>query len=213
MHLETEWPRLDEGGLERLERWLDDHPGARLVIVDVWTRIRPYTREQGSLYQSDYEAASRLQAIAITRGIVIVAIYHTRKAESTDFVEMIQGTFGTAGAADTILVVKRTRGDADATLHLTGRDVTEQELALRFDRITGGWTLLGDAKEFALGETRRVILEALRAHGSLTPKQASDVTGLEHELCKKTLQRMFGDRQVTATKGTYTPVPAVPLSP
>ena len=33
--------------------------------------------------------------------------YHTRKAESLDFVETVQGTFGTAGAADTIVVVKR----------------------------------------------------------------------------------------------------------
>ena len=32
---------------------------------------------------------------------------HTRKAESQDFVETVQGTFGTAVAADTIVVVKR----------------------------------------------------------------------------------------------------------
>jgi hypothetical protein len=31
-----------------------------------------------------------------------VALYHTRKAEASDFVETVQGTFGTAGAADTI---------------------------------------------------------------------------------------------------------------
>jgi hypothetical protein len=96
-HLRTEWPRLDEGGLDQLIEWLDAHPEGRLVIVDVWTRVRPYTREQGSLYQSDSEAASLLQAIAISGGIAMVAIYHTRKAENSDFVELVQGTFGTAG--------------------------------------------------------------------------------------------------------------------
>jgi hypothetical protein len=34
---------------------------------------------------------------------------HTRKAESQDFVETVQGTFGTAAAADTIVVVKQRR--------------------------------------------------------------------------------------------------------
>jgi hypothetical protein len=215
LHLQTEWSRLDEGGVDQLTAWLDDHPETRLVIVDVWTRVRPWTRESGSHYQADYEAASLLQAIAISRGIAIVAVYHTRKAESTDFVETVQGTFGTAGAADSILVVKRTRGEADATLHVTGRDVIEQELALRFDHDTGGWTFLGDAAEYALGETRKTLLEALREHGRLKPVQASEVTGVERELVRKTLQRMFRDGQIGADDGHYlllSPVPGVPES-
>ena len=94
------------------------------------------------------------------------AVYHTRKAESPDFVETVQGTFGTAGAADTIVVVKRARGEADATLHITGRDVQEQELALRFAADAGTWELLGLAAEHDLHETRKTILETVAAHGS-----------------------------------------------
>jgi hypothetical protein len=41
-----------------------------------------------------------------------VAVYHTRKAEATDFVEMVQGTFGLAAGADTILLARRGRGEA-----------------------------------------------------------------------------------------------------
>jgi hypothetical protein len=144
-----------------------------------------------------------------------VALFHTRKAEASDFVETVQGTFGTAAAADTIIVVKRARGQADATLHITGRDVVEQELALRFAPEAGTWSLLGDAAEYSLSETRREILEAVRAHGSLTPKQVSDVTGVDYENAKKTMRRMFGDGQLTADRGRYslkTPVPGVPLS-
>ena len=97
------------------------------------------------------------------------------RPRAADFVETVQGTFGTAAAADTIIVVKRSRGEADATLYVTGRDVDEQELALRFAPETGTWELLGDAAEYGLGETRKEILDAIRAHGSLTPKQASDL--------------------------------------
>jgi hypothetical protein len=110
--------------------------------------------------------------------------------------------------------VKRARGQADATLHVTGRDVEERELALRFAPEAGTWALLGDAAEYALGDTRRELLEAIRTHGALTPKQAAEVTTVGYELAKKTIQRMAADGQLRGDRGTYrTPVPGVPLSP
>jgi hypothetical protein len=214
LHLETAWPRLDDGGLERLTGWLDQHPDARLVLIDVWTRVRPLARDNGNHYQSDYDAAAALQAVAIRYGVAVVALYHTRKAESPDFVETVQGTFGTAAAADTIVVVKRSRGEADATLFVTGRDVVERELALRFAAETGAWDLLGDAAEYGTSKTRRTLRELLVMHGPLTPKQLSElVPDISHDLVKKTLQRMFKDGQLVADKGAYSRVPAVPVSP
>jgi hypothetical protein len=59
-----------------------------------------------------------------------------------------------------------------------------------------------------------VILEAVRDHGGLTPKEASDLTDVSHDLAKKTMQRMFQDGQLAASNGSYSlPVPAVPESP
>jgi hypothetical protein len=221
LHFHTDCSRLGDGGAEEIAAWLDEHPGARLVVVDVFTRIRSPELRRADLYRADYEAAAELQTLAITRGIAIVAIYHTRKAEAADFVEMVQGTFGLAAGADTILVARRGRGEADATLHATGRDISEQELALRFSPEARTWVVLGDAAEYNLGETRRELLEAVRAHGSLSPKQAAEVTAVGYELAKKTLQRMANDGQLEANRGSYslrtpvtpvTDVPAVPLS-
>ena len=216
--LETEWPRLDDGGLDRLIAWLDAHPATRLVVIDVWTKVRPFSHDNNNRYQADYEAASLLQTIAVRYGVAIIALYHTRKAESTDFVETVQGTFGTAAAADTIVVVKRTRGEADATLYVTGRDILEAELALRFAAEVGTWELLGDAAEYGLGKTRKEILELVVAHKTLTPKQVSELSTIGHELAKKTMQRMFDDGQLAARNGRYSippkpPVPDVPVSP
>jgi hypothetical protein len=215
LELETEWPRLDEGGIDKLDVWLDGHPDARLVLVDVWPRIRPRVRSRSAdQYTLDYEAAELVQRLAISRGIAVVVLYHTRKAEASDFVETVTGTFGTASGADTIVVVKRGRGQADATLHVTGRDIVERELALRFTPEAGTWTLMGEAAEYNLGETRRELLEAIRAHGTLTPKQAAEITSVGYELAKKTLQRMAADGQLRGDRGSYrTPVPAVPSSP
>jgi hypothetical protein len=215
LHIETAWPRLDEGGTDQLDAWLTDHPDARIVLIDVWPRIRPRVAKRADYFQADYDSAAPLQSLASSHEIAIAALFHTRKAEAEDFVETVQGTFGTAAAADTVIVVKRSRGQADATLHVTGRDVEEQELALRFAPEAGTWALLGDAAEYTLGETRRELLDAIRAHGSLTPKQAFELTPVAYELAKKTMQRMFHDGQLIAEKGRYflrNPVPGVPLS-
>ena len=128
--------------------------------------------------------------------------------------ETVQGTFGTAGAADTIVVVKRARGEADATLHVTGRDVVEQELALRFVAAAGTWELLGPAAEHDLHETRKTILEAVTAHGRLTPKRVSELTTIGHDLAKMTMWRMANDGQLDAANGFYRiPVTAVTETP
>ena len=217
LELVTEWPRLDDGGVEALDAWLDEHLDPRLVLIDVWPRIRPRTDKRTDHYQADYDGAAALQNLAIRRGVAVVALFHTRKAEAGDFVETVQGTFGTAAAADTIVVVKRARGQADATLFVTGRDVEERELALRFAPEAGTWALLGDASEYALGETRHQLLEAVRAHGSLTPKEAAEVTGIDHAHVKVALWRMAKDGQLAAEKGRYssedtvTPVTALPV--
>ncbi len=99
-------------------------------------------------------------------------------------------------------------------LHVTGRDIEERELALRFAPEAGTWALLGDAAEYALGETRKEILDAVREHGKLTPKQTSELTSVNYELVKKTMRRMADDGQLRGDRGFYrTPVPGVPLSP
>jgi RecA-family ATPase len=216
LHFETEWPRMGSGGAERIEEWIGEHLDARLVIIDVFTRIRAPELKRADLYRADYEAAIELQSIATRSGVAIVCVYHTRKTEDSDFVAMMSGTFGLAAGADTILIARRGRGEADATLYATGRDITEQELALRFAPEARTWAILGDAAIYSLGETRRELYEAIKDHETLTPKQAASVTSVSYELAKKTLQRMAKDGELKADRGRYslqTSVPGVPLSP
>lgn len=209
----TEWRRLGDGGAEAIAAWLVRNPETRLVVIDVYTRIRPRETRRTDFYAADYDAASGLQVVAMEHGIAILGLYHTRKAEAEDFVETVQGTFGTAAAADTILVARRGRGQADATIQVTGRDVTEQNLALSFAPEVGTWTLLGDALEYTLGETRREILEAIRTAGeAMSPKQLAEDFDIDHGLVKKTVQRMAKDGQLKVVKRGWYEVPVNPLS-
>ena len=216
LFFETVFPSINQGGKEELDAWLTAHPETRLVVVDVFSKVRPITRDNADRYLSDYLAAEPLKEIADAHRVAIVVLHHTRKAGADDFLETVSGTHGLAGAADTVLVLKRSRGRADAELAVTGRDVPEQTLALRFDGAIGSWSLLGDASEWALGRTRHQILTALKGGSDplgMSPKDVASVANLAYETVKKTLQRMATDQQVEVTDGLYRvpPVPGVPV--
>ncbi len=221
LFFETQWPKVDDDGIEKLEGWLAGHPCCRLVVIDVFARLRARGSERAERYATDYAAAEPLKKLGDTYRVAVLALHHTRKAGADDFLETVSGTFGLAGAADTVIVLKRSRGRAEAELHVTGRDVVEQQLALRFAPENGTWELMGDAAEWALSETRHEILAALRTFGSLPPKALSKKTAIPYETVKKTLQRMSADGQVFSNDGRYSvidrslqsSVPSVPVVP
>jgi hypothetical protein len=206
LHFETDWPRLLEGGCKRLDDWLRAHEDCRLVVVDVFAKVRGIVVGNVNRYEADYAAMAGLKEIADRHGIAILVIHHTRKASADDYVDSVSGTHGLAGAADAVLVLSRSRGSADAKLQVTGRDVEEAEYALRFDPAAGAWSLLeGAAGDYELRETRQRILVHLRERGRhAAPKSIAEELGIDHELAKKTCQRMAADGQLgTDGNGSY----------
>src|SRR5258707_4927200 len=79
--------------------------------------------------------------------------------EADDPFDMVSGTNGLTGAADTILVLKRQAGNV--TLHARGRDIEEKETACQFSKDTCRWTLLGESDAVHSSSERTTVLEAL----------------------------------------------------
>ncbi len=211
----TAWPRLDAEGGEWLRQWLTKNPDCGLVVVDVFAKVKPIGTG-GSVYADDYGSANILKQIADEFGIAVLVLHHTRKAAADDYLDTVSGTNGLTGAADTTLILKRSRGSADAVLSVTGRDVEESEHALRFDPASGTWNLLdGEARDYELGDTARVILQHLRDSDTyLPPKRVADALGLDHELVKKTMRRMAERGDLLAHGGgRYGVSPVSPVSP
>lgn len=211
----VECPPLAAGGDERIADWLDRNPDARLVIIDVFARVRGPVLRELSAYEADYVAVTRAKALADAYGVAIVLVHHTRKASDEDFVATVSGTYGIAGASDAIAVLKRTRGKADGLLSITGRDVDEAEYALTFAPDIGAWQLSDTpADEVRLIDSQAEILAFLRENEGVGPKAVADGTGLDYGLVKKTMRRM-ADRGVIDTDGhgrywaPVSPVPAV----
>lgn len=135
-------PEIGKGGKEEIERWLDAHPQARVVLVDVLAKVRGSGNAEAGLYQADYAAVSILKEIADDYGIGVVVTHHDRKKTSEDFLDMVSGTKGVTGAADTILYLTRERGSTAGLLRVESRDVEECQYKMEFVRDTGRWHIV-----------------------------------------------------------------------
>lgn len=205
LDIATECPVMHSGGLARIDGWLDRHPDARLVVIDVMARFRGPKPVGVADYDYDYNCIAMVKQIADAHSVAIVAVEHTRKMADGDFLQEVSGTNGKAGAADTVMVLRRPRGDADGELNITGRDVDENCMALAFSAQAGSWQLMeGPAIQHTVASTRKQIIQFLTEYGAGSPASISEAVGISRDNAKHTLIRMNSDRQIdTDGNGNY----------
>jgi hypothetical protein len=201
----TDWPQLDEGGVEALDAWLTKRPDARLVVIDTLKKIRPREGGSRSVYDLDYEALEPLVPLASGQGVAILVVHHLRKLEAGDPLDMISGSTGLTGGVDGAMVLKRDRGKQDATLVVDGRDIEEPaEFALRWDADIASWSLMGDAEEYRQSEERRRIVDLLeRLDEPMYPKDIAEALEKNRSTTRVLLANMKQDGQVEDTGRGY----------
>ncbi|NKI40209.1 AAA family ATPase [Streptomyces physcomitrii] len=201
--LVTECPPFPQGGMEAIAQWLERNPDARMVVIDVFAKMRGNAPQGVSAYNADYVAVGYAKRLADHYGVAVVLVHHVRKAGSEDFLTEVSGTNGIAGAADATLVLKRARGQADGILHVTGRDVDEAEYALSFQPASGAWHLLdGPVTDHTVSDTRATILRYVRAHPGAKPKDmAGELPNVDLDTIRRTCNRMADAGQLTKDPG------------
>lgn len=191
LYVYTSWPRLDEGGIQQLNDFLDKNPNCKLVMVDTLAKVRHTRGKNTGLYEDDYRAITELKTVADKHGVAIIAVHHVNKTKPTDILETVSGTTGLTGAADTIMILGRERGRSDGTLFITGRDVEEAELAMRFDTRTCTWKEVGEAQDYRISKERQEILEVMRLAGKpLSPKDVAKALGKNESTIKNLIYAM-----------------------
>jgi hypothetical protein len=203
--LETECPRFGQGAETYITQWLNNHKDARLVIIDTLAKIRARTPVGAQQYDADYAALATPKAIADHHGVAILMVHHVRKLGAEDPFDTISGTNGVMGSADAAMILERSRGTADATLNITGRDIEENERALSFDPANGAWTILpGAAVDHTLDDTRAAILRYVRDHPDTGPTDIATSTDIALANVKKACRRMETAGQLrTIGRGRY----------
>ena len=205
LKFELDWPRLDEGGLDQLDKRCQQNKRLKIIFVDTWKKICPRRKKNQDDYEREAEAAGSLQKLAAKYQIAIVIIHHSRKGPgSEDFVDDVLGSTGLTGAVDTIIGFRRKRGTSDAEISIAGRDIDEGDKALAGDRTTGLWRILpGDAADHRLSQQRKAILNLLKDGKLRTIKDISEILGDRYDAVRMTCARMHDDGQLTRIGKSY----------
>ena len=147
LHFAVQSGKLHDGLEEQITEHLCLHPETKLIIIDTLKKVRECSEVS---YAGDYDDVSALKTIADERNISIVIVHHLRKTKDKDdpFNELI-GSNGVMGAVDTAYLLRKGfRGAKTATLLVTGRDVEDQELILRFENCV--WELVEERSDDAI---------------------------------------------------------------
>ena len=199
---------------------------APLVVLDTLGRAMPPTLPNETTYQRDYRMTSALKGVADRcPGSSLLVVHHTRKADSADFLDAVSGTQGIAGAADTVLVLRRERHETTAVLSVTSRDAREGSYALSLDP-SGTWMLDGCDLDEASAAARdrqltqglgdrmaELVAEVNRHSEGVRPVELAMALHLEESTVRKYLRRATeAGRILNPKRGLYTPVTTVTVS-
>ena len=137
---------LKHGLEQQIEQFLTEHPTTKLVVIDTLQRVRS-AGSDSNLYANDYQDVGLLKQLADKHHIAILLIHHLRKLHDDDPMNMISGSTGLSGAADSTFVLQKSSRLANiASLHCTGRDIPDRTLKLEFGEEDHVWKLLEDSK-------------------------------------------------------------------
>lgn len=186
---------LDEEGFHLLDYFSKD---SSLIIIDTYARAKQYKNNKNE-YDYETQILSRIQTIAFENHTSILLIHHTRKAHSEDVFDTVLGSTAIMGVADTILIFERMRKQELIKLHITGRDVEEQSIAIKFDKEKACFTFEGNAEMLELSELQREVLEMLKKE-ALSFSEIKKRTNKGDGTVYKILQKLIEENLITEIK-------------
>lgn len=133
-----------------LDDWIAANPGAKVVCIDTFQKIKPAAGKNETAYGADYRICSPLQSWAQQHNLCVLLVHHNNKNKgSVDIFDGVNGSQGLTGTADAVLLLTKSEGRfaESATLSITGRDVDTEQYLARFDKTTCRWELLGTVDE------------------------------------------------------------------
>lgn len=205
LHIFLEWPRFDKGGHEKLDSWLTDHSDVKLIIIDVYAKIKKPTQGR-SWYEQDYEDLGKLKSLSDKHSVAIFLIVHLNKGKDfEDPLNAISGSTGMTGAPDTLALLKSHR-QMTGKLTIVGRDVQQTELALKFDLQSTSWIIDGESDEYRISDQRMDILNLLRnTEKPMRSSEIAKVLGKKDNAIRQLLSKMYRDGDVIKPiNGSYT---------
>lgn len=182
-----------EKGIEELRLYLKEHPETRFIIVDtLGFFFKDSSVKSSNAFLDDYERIGRFKSLAEEFKCAIILVHHTRKMpDFSDELNEVSGTSGVTAAADSIMMLRRTRGQNNAILTSTGRDSEDVRLALDVDFETGQWSVSQEEANEAMTSERRLIRDLLKSQNrAMRPAEIARLVHKEAKTISSTLKKM-----------------------
>lgn len=159
-------------GLEhQIESFITECPDSGLIVIDTLQKVRKTVSANVNSYATDYDDINALKQIADHHHLAILLVHHLRKTSDADPLNMISGTSGIAGGADTNFILQKDkRTENTATLICTGRDIEGRELLLAFNKNNFLWELLEpiEMDQLIIPEEIIFLSDFIKSSGSFT---------------------------------------------
>lgn len=200
----TDFPRIGEGFVREVGRILVEHPDTAVIIVDTLQKIRPMSNGgKRNLYQAEYEDYERLQKFSIKHGVPIICVHHTRKGSPgriTNPMDEMSGSSGIQGVADTLIVC--VRDGNTGVMHVTGREVNEEDYPLEFIKSNMTWQLSPPEAQ-QIDTSGMMLSDFFKTHAEITAKQAAETFNLNERRAREKLANFvdIGKLIISRTEG------------
>ena len=157
-------PLLTMGLEEEIEDWIQNTPDAKLVIIDVYQKVKKSIGGKLNAYENDNFNLQDLQTLAAKYNMAIVLIHHTKKGSESDVFDEINGSAGIQSNMDSMIVLasKRKNG-SNVVLHCIPKDGEPQEfeIAMNSNCIWEYQGAVGSSKQTALNQAIIKLLESV----------------------------------------------------
>ncbi|WP_026659125.1 AAA family ATPase [Butyrivibrio sp. AC2005] len=146
----NEVPTMEQGFVSIMKKTIDEHPQIKLIVIDVFAKIKYSKKSNESDYDADYRSISELKQFATEKDLAILLISHNRKfVDPTDPFANILGSTALMAACDAAIVIyKENRRDDESNISITGRTVQNNDFKGIFDTSIYQWRLLGTLDDY-----------------------------------------------------------------
>jgi hypothetical protein len=150
--------------VENLRAFLKANEQYRVIVIDTFQKMMGLADLND--YAKTVTGMSALKAIADDLNRAVIVIHHNRKSADLDgdHMESALGSTGINATADCTLTMRRKRGDKQATMQVSGRDVEDTSFTLRWDKECCFWTIT-DIEELkpSLPEAQQQIVDIIES--------------------------------------------------
>jgi len=116
---------------EEIEDWAKNIPNPKMVVIDVYVKVKKTISKSLNAYENDNYNLQNLQTLAIKYNIGIVLVHHTKKGSENDVFDEINGSAGIQSNMDSMIVLASSRkAGKNSVFHCIPKDAEQLEFEI-----------------------------------------------------------------------------------